>query len=291
MSSDSDPPPPSPPSVYKIVKRFFKRTLKEKIRDLRYTGLGSELIGPKGLPLGYLNMPKAGCSTIKNILYYIEQGTWLEDPLEIHRVVSRKQALLLGKYFQHQRMRLEKKSPYFIFTFVRHPGRRVFSAFVEKILTTHEYAIPGIQRHLLENAVMMHRGTRITKLDGIPPLEEVELEDLRRNFKIFLRFVKHNVKWDSRFHPNPHWMPQSHRIDRLLKGEPLDFIGKVENFAEDFGQVLVKAGINQPELARRRFNEGPKPPFRYEEILDPHMQSMIRGIYAADLERFGYSED
>lgn len=291
MPSDSNPRAASRPSVYKIVKRFFKRTLREKYENYIYANLDSELIGPKGIPLGYLNMPKAGCSTIKNILSYVETGRWLTQPLQIHRVVKKGKTLLSGRSFQIQRVKFEKTTPYFLFTFVRHPGRRVFSAFVEKILTTHEYSIPILQRHLLENMTMMHRGKQITKPEEMPPLDEITLEDMQHNFSVFLRFVRYNVTHTSKFPANPHWVPQTERIDRYFKDEKDYFIGKVENFAEDFRFVLKQAGIDQPELADKRFNEGPKTPFTYEQIINPRIRSLIRQIYAADFERLGYSED
>ena len=35
-------------------------------------------------PLVYVNMPKSGCTTIKNLLYRIDSGSFLDDPLTIH---------------------------------------------------------------------------------------------------------------------------------------------------------------------------------------------------------------
>ena len=37
-----------------------------------------------GRKLLYLNMPKSACTTIKNSLYFMESGVWLEDPLTVH---------------------------------------------------------------------------------------------------------------------------------------------------------------------------------------------------------------
>lgn len=254
-------------------------------------GMRTELLGPKGIPIGYFNMPKSGCSTIKNIFYFLETGEWLSRPRDIHLVVSRGQALLIHDAFQNQRLRLEPTSPYFVFTFVRHPGRRVYSAFVEKILTRHLYALPGIQRHLIENYDFRSRGVRVSSLKEMPEQEAMELDDLRNNFREFLKFVKKNVGLKTRIPPNAHWTLQSDRLDILRDHEQLDFIGKLENFAQDFEHVLRQVGINRPELARMRLNEGPKPPFRYEEVLDADLKARILDIYGKDFERFGYSKD
>lgn len=259
-------------------------------QSLLSSGTGSELIGVSGLPLGYYNMPKAACTTIKNILYYLEKGEWLECPLEIHRVVSRQQALLLGASFQRQRIELEPRAPYFTFTFVRHPGRRVYSAFIEKILTRHEYAIAGIQRHLVKKMELTHRGKRIESPDDMPPLEQIELDDMRNNFKKFLRFVRFNLERKTRFYPNQHWVVQADRIDRLPSSERLDFIGRIENFGEGFHHVMKSVGIDRPELSRARFNEGPKPPISYDDLVGPVLRNSIRSIYSKDFERYEYSD-
>ncbi len=73
--------------------------------------------------------------------------------------------------------------------------------------------------------------------------------------------------------------------------EKIDFIGRVENFMEDFGHVLRHIGIDKPELAIMRLNEGPKPPFRYEDVLDSDIRFHVRKIYQEDFKRFGYEED
>jgi hypothetical protein len=250
----------------------------------------SALIGVRGLPIGYYNMPKAGCSTIKNILYSIEKGEWLDQPLEIHRVVSRGQGLLLDTAFQRQRIELEATSPYFTFTFVRHPGRRVYSAFVEKILTRHEYAIPSIQKHLIRHMELTHRGKRIESIDDLPPLQEIEIDDMRRNFRKFLKFVQFNITKKSRFYPNQHWVVQAERIDKLPAQDRLNFVGRIENFENDFPFVLKNVGIHRPELAKARFNEGPKPPISYEDLIGPVLRNSIRSIYAKDFERYEYSD-
>jgi Sulfotransferase family len=298
MSSSSKPVAGKKPSFFgkikRLIKRPFKHPLKRKRRIRRFAKnpeLRSELMGPRRLPIGYYNMPKAGCSTIKNILFYLEKDRWLENPLDIHLAVSRGNGLLLYENFQRQRLKLEQEKPYFVFTFVRHPGRRVFSAFIEKILCQSRYSMPELTRHLLATSVFTHRGQRITTIEELPPLEQIQLEDLRHNFKAFLRFVRYNLNQQTKFIPNPHWMSQALRLDSMHGNEKIDFIGRVENFVEDFEHVLRQVGIDKPELAKMRFNEGPKPPFRYEDVLDSNIRAHIRKIYAEDFKRFGYQED
>ena len=48
--------------------------------------------------------------------------------------------------------------------------------------------------------------------------------------------------------------------------------------------------LNRPDLAVR-FNEGPKPPFSYEEIATPEVEQRLRELYAEDYQRLGYLAD
>ena len=42
-------------------------------------------VAVESLPILYVNMPKSGCTTIKNILHRIDSGGFLADPLTVHR--------------------------------------------------------------------------------------------------------------------------------------------------------------------------------------------------------------
>ena len=42
------------------------------------------LIAVPSLPVVYVNMPKSGCTTIKNILHRLDSGAFLAEPLTIH---------------------------------------------------------------------------------------------------------------------------------------------------------------------------------------------------------------
>ena len=79
-------------------------------------------------PLVYANMPKSGCTTIKNLLYRIDSGAFLDDPLTIHG----RPELMVHWKAQPEAIERRLKTD-LVFTFVRHPLKRAYSCFNEKI--------------------------------------------------------------------------------------------------------------------------------------------------------------
>jgi len=238
------------------------------------------LIGTSALPLAYLNMPKAACSTIKNILYYLETGSWFSDPLGIHRHIQQGSTLLRGSALAKHRHQTTLQRPYITFTFVRHPGRRAYSAFIEKIWFNHPYSFPRIRCFLQDSRSMVVAG----------PAEEASLPVVRSAFSLFLDFVLDNLAGKSPFPPNPHWASQYSRLRNFRPLDDISFVGRVETFRQDMTALLSMASYaeNTAALASKRFNEGATPPFAYEEVLDAAIAEKLLTIYKSDYLAFGY---
>jgi hypothetical protein len=193
----------------------------------------SELLGPGNYPLAYYNMPKAACTTIKNLLYYIKNGDWYPDPLDIHQGIRLKGILLRNREFMLQREEANFERPFMVFTFVREPGRRVYSTFVEKFWATGKYSFTPFRKHLQQ------------RFDyTLPPLENggFSLEEVRVAFKQFLQFAELNLAGQTHIPPNAHWASQFQRVRKLKPADHVSFIGRVESFASDMAFVLSKAG-------------------------------------------------
>jgi hypothetical protein len=239
----------------------------------------SQLCGPTNLPLAYFNMPKSACTTIKNILYYVQYGHWHPNPLAIHREIKDKNLIIRGSNFLQHRRKNPFGRPFVTFTFVRNPGPRAYSAFVEKIWATGPYAFPKI-REILAAKYQYRLG----------PLEngKYSLEDIRTGFKQFLNFVTDNLDGKTIAAPNPHWMCQYNRLNRQTPKDYVAFIGRVETFAEDMSFVLRKAGWDDVSIASTRFNEGPPPPFKLADVFDDEINSLFMNLYQKDYAAFDY---
>ena len=232
------------------------------------------------LPLAYLNMPKSACSTIKNILYFLETGDWYSDPLAIHRHLKEGGPLLRGKKLVDHRQSHHLQRPYVAFTFVRHPGRRAYSAFIDKIWSQHPYSFPVIQQYMRDE-----RGVRLA--DNLP---NPTVDDVRAAFSAFLEFAVDNLAHKTPFPSNPHCQVQFQRLRGTAAREHLAFIGRVESFAIDMAALLQMAGcrLDPAEVVSKRFNEGPPPPFSYDQVVDDAINDKLKAIYRLDYTAFGY---
>lgn len=234
-------------------------------------------------------MPKAACTSVKNILYFLNNGIWYEDPLRIHKAIRHAQrtgldsVVLSGEnYLANRTQLLAQGKEWLNFTFVRDPGSRAYSAFVEKIWATGPYSFPGIREHLLTTGSLTLR-----------PLGSNEVPDkgvVAANFLAFLDFVAANLAGRTTFHANPHWCVQSTRIEQSRGARKIDFVGRVERFSDDMNFVLRRGGYNGPNLVYKRFNEGPRPPFTLSEIMNTQIADRLRDIYSEDYGALGYQD-
>lgn len=239
------------------------------------------LLGAKGYVLGYLNMPKAACTSVKNILYFMHNGSWYADPLHIHKAIRYNAAVLCGESYLENRSKLMTAGkPWLNFTFVRDPGPRAYSAFVEKIWATGPYAFPGIRNYLIQQGLLT--------LSPLSPNEIPDKATVAADFLAFLDFVAANLAGQTPFPANGHWCVQSRRVQQFVGQNTIDFVGRVERFSDDMNFVLQRGGYTGPNLANKRFNEGPKAPFALGEIVNEQIAARLGDIYSEDYATYGY---
>ena len=238
------------------------------------------LIATSALPLAYLNMPKAACSTIKNILYYLETGSWFSDPLGIHRHIQQGSTLLSGSALARHLDQNTLQRPYITFTFVRHPGKRAYSGFINKIWFIHPYSFPRIRCFLQDSRSMVVADST----------DEASLPVVRSAFSLFLDFVLDNLAGKTPFSPNDHWASQYSTLRNFGPADYISFVGRVETFRQDMTDLLSMASYTEDTagLVDKRFNEGATPPFVYEEVLDAAIAEKLLTIYKSDYLAFGY---
>jgi hypothetical protein len=232
-------------------------------------------------PLIYLNMPKAACTTIKNLLYYMQFGRYHEAPLDIHA----SDALLRSRTDTpevHRAIHGHMASPHFVFTFVREPGRRAYSCFIEKVLYQKHRSFPHV-RAMLQRRYGFDLPSEPEAVDGL------SAEQVADGFIRFLRFVNDNVHDRTKMKKDAHWLPQSHIVRRYQQQFVPDLVGRVESFDRDFSHVLQHyRGPHVPPLDIK-FNEGPKPPHRFEAVATDQSRALLNEIYGTDYHLFGYS--
>ncbi len=220
-------------------------------------------------PLAYVNNPKSACTTIKNIIYWLDYGTFYNEPLAIHKPGN---TLLNGRNAPEKIA--ERLRDDLVFTFVRHPLRRAYSCFNEKIFYTGPYAFGSVRDHL------------VSKYGAI--FDDVAtLEQHRGNFVAFLKFASESYRRKNGWRRDPHWSPQMMTIERVERVRQLDFIGRIEDFERQFQVVLGLGGVAMPSDVPR-MNEGPPAPFPYAAIVDDQIIELGADLFADDLRLFGY---
>ena len=211
----------------------------------------------------YVETPKVACSSIKKTLQKIELNeSKTQLPINPH---NKKKSPLQAPYdLTIWRMKKALTSrEYFRFSFVRNPYSRVLSAYLNKVGNPAER-----ERLFFRNQLELTSNEELSFLDFL---------------KIILQQTPDKM--------DIHWCPQSDLLGYAkIK---YDFIGRFENFNEDFQFVIAKILEKEPHkikdiIAVDQTHQTNANNY-LGEYLTKEAQSLIQKIYQKDFENFGYS--
>ncbi len=218
-------------------------------------------------PLLFMPIPKSGCTSIRNYLFYLDYGYFCESPNDVMEWISQSR-------LKDGRDQIADRQGDFVFTFVRHPLRRAYSGFNDKAFNQHPHAFPWLRQKLIR------LGATLTN-------KEPSVEEHRANFIIFLEMVYKDIRTPKNKKTNPHWDTQTNILRRKRKRQNIEFVGRLEHIERDFTSVLERAGYQSP-FEFRRFNEGLRYPHSYDVVVDASVQDLGRMLFSEDLEELGY---
>ena len=153
---------------------------------------------------------------------------------------------------------------YFKFTFVRNPWARLVSQYHYTLSKNDK--IDGIDRTIYRNS---------TFLDYAKSNKEFYLPSHWCSYSPTLEKI----------HTKKH--PFVNQIDWITNqhGEiQVDFVGKLENFVEDFNTICDKIGIPRQQLPHKNKTNHK----HYTEYYDDETREIVAEKYAKDIECFGY---
>ncbi len=229
--------------------------------------------------LVYRVIPKCACSTIGQIMHYVDHGSYFDGDIHDATTGLHKWAFTQS---QPKLSRAIVDSDVFTFTCVRNPYTRVLSAFFDKIC--------GIQRN-----GQRYRGKLVPLLIQKYGITVEGEFDQIASFRRFLLFVRDTIKFRRPMDPDIHWSSVAGHASTLLNGGGhYNMIISTEDFTRGMTEVLANIECRHPiDLATMpRFNEseghGPKRAHPVEEFFDDLSMHLVYEIYHRDFELFKY---
>ena len=242
--------------------------------------LGAGVIYPSGMDLApgdlagtwaalggalvYREVPKAACSTIGQVLYHADHGSFFAG--DIHDA----QTGVTRWPFARDLITAES----FVFSAVRNPYARIVSTFLEKVCTDQRDGKPyrNTQRQVLAERYGL-----------------TFADDPVRDFRRFLLFVRDVTLFRDRFWYDRHWTPQVQHLRALpLNGVDYSHLFAVEGMAQGLSPVLARIPPATRPAQVPRFNEGPRTPLPLADWFDDLSVHMMQEIYRWDFEVLGY---
>ncbi|MEM9715719.1 MAG: sulfotransferase family protein [Pseudomonadota bacterium] len=227
----------------------------------------------------YRVVPKCACSTIGQIMYYGDHGSFFDG--DIHDATEG-----LHKWALHDSRDAITHAVHHklghTFTCVRNPYSRILSAFFDKIC--------GIQRN-----GQRYRGNLVPTLVQTYGIEVEGDFDQVASFRRFLLFARDTIKYKDPMDPDLHWSSMSGHISTLIaNGGKYDQIFHTENFRGGMQDVLnhvdINHAINLDDVPR--FNEsaehGPKMAHPVADYFDDLSRHLVYEIYKKDFDLFKY---
>ena len=209
----------------------------------------------------YVEVPKVGCSTIKATLQKFEWGRpdyiWHSFDDVHQRELS---PLLTPRAVLDFTERLNSGC-WFQFCFVREPFSRLLSVYLDKMCT------PSSHRESFQN---------FRRENGLTPLSDITFEDF-----VFTISAQNYAEMDN------HWVPQ--HVLLCYERMQYDFVGRLENFEEDFKSVLSRIGADaayMTDLAPHRTDSRSK----LDAYYSSELEEIVAAKYSEDFELFGYSK-
>ncbi|MBA83603.1 sulfotransferase family protein [Thalassobius sp. S69A] len=232
----------------------------------------------------YRVVPKCACSTIGQIMFYSDHGTFFDGDIHDAQSGMHKWA------FEHSQPVIERTvrdHSSYAFTCVRNPYTRVLSSFFDKIC--------GIQRNgkryrgNLVPLLIQKYGIEVGGPEGKEEFDQI------RSFRRFLLFVRDTIRFRKPMDPDIHWSAVSGHVSTyVMNGGTYDHIFWTEKFND--GMQTVLDNIETPHKVSLtdipRFNEseghGPKRAHPVEDYFDDLSMHLMYEIYKSDFDLFRY---
>lgn len=173
-----------------------------------------------------------------------------------------------NKFARHHKKAVASlvRSGAFSFSCVRNPWERLVSAWYDKFKR-----VAVLNEHYLRR-----RLRRCDMLDSSTPAQTI----IDADFPFFVARLEDSEL----FKRDPHFKPQS----RLLPAHGLTYLARFEHYERDVVEILKRLNLPYPSpLPHKNATRGRVRDFR--SYFTPKARVTVAKLYAADIDRFGYS--
>ena len=223
-----------------------------------------------------MTIPKVACTTVKVALYHLAGKSVPQNPNDVHGL---DRGLFLARYSTKEIVEMLTSTEWVKFCFVRNPYHRLLSAYKSKIGNARD-----TQYLWLENAIRERfsypggdgcRAVMVTFADFVHFLSDSRAK------------IRYELKPDAIY--DGHFNAQT----RILMQDLInyDFIGRFENFADDFKAILRRLGAPEETvaLASERRNATVRVPLA--TAYSRELAALAYDMYRDDFDAFDYGRD
>lgn len=200
------------------------------------------------LNCAYIEIPKVCCTTIKAVMQSVERGCDPEQ-LTVGQIHDRENSPLLN----YDQLQESGNNNYRTFAFVRNPYTRIYSAYKDK---------------LVDN--LWEKKRRAETL-GFSADENIPFID-------FLRVISEKPVASL----DIHWLPQT----VILEDRTLDFIGRFEQFDNDY--YIIARALGLPQQAYSRVAHATGTGTSILRTMSMEEVEIINSLYKEDFRKLGY---
>ena len=178
----------------------------------------------------------------------------------------------LKEWLEAQRMRCK-------FSVVQHPLTRTYQAFCSHILIDGPDALPRFRNKL-------ERDYQVTLPRADADITQLNVDDVRELFRIFLTFIKANLNGQTSLLIDASWASQETFVASLSGMTLPDVIYKEQDLAAELPKLAERFGVETAPVYRSDDQNSTIP---LEAIVDGDLQDRIRSLYNRDFISFGFS--
>ena len=224
------------------------------VEAIRVSAFHTGMTASRHLDYIYVQNWKCGSSTIRSTLWAAEHSLGLaSQPGDPHEPSPHSP-------FIADPRKWERVDENFVFTIARNPYVRVLSAYLDKVVNR--------DRRVWEPFAARHG-----------------LFDETLSFLDFLKIVAGTSEGQM----DPHWRPQTFNLAPSII--PYDFIGSLENFEDDFTQILHRIFPDRATPIRDYKRHQTDAASKLAQFYGPEEVRLVQAIYHQDFMQLGYDMD